>query len=79
MLFLETKLSTQNEKYIQGERENLSSLFVPAKSKRFSTGHEKNILDKPSYLKQNKNIDFDHFKKWAGENLITSFSWNKSS
>ena len=60
---METKLSTRNEKYIQGERENLSSLFIPTKSKIFSTGHERNISDKPSNLKQNKNIYFNHFEK----------------
>lgn len=32
-------------------RENLSSLSVPAKSRSFGTGLDKNFSDRPSYLK----------------------------
>lgn len=37
--------------------ENLSSLSVPAKSKSFATGHDKNLSDRPSYLQHQVEAD----------------------
>lgn len=37
--------------------DNLSSLSVPAKSKSFATGHDKNLSERPSYLQYQVEAD----------------------
>lgn len=54
--------------------ENLSSLSVPAKSKSFATGHDKNLSDRPSYLGHQLEADpptIDQFTKKVNETRET--------